>query len=327
VLSELEACSFRNRTPEETATYMSPLLEKHLPLHSNTSRSSTLQDERKKDHYSHFILRLAFSSSEDSRRRFSRLETALFKLRFRDDDVRERQAFVDSLDFEWERVGAKEKEELGKDLRNGTGMSGKWGDEAEWFKVDWERVPELVERRAVLLRRGTAYVPLREQSSLVVAKFTRRLDHALEVRTFVAFIVFCFRFLLPGSGLLDDFGCGHAAQERCADNCEEGSIAGTEWFRNRLPFVAAVESALFYQHRLTTCSSPPARFHASTKMIALLPYLPTSPNLSHRQTAHTRLQNRFLAIYNRMLAISMRYRNTFHCACRTCTQHCRKIRI
>jgi DNA primase large subunit len=42
-------------------------------------------------------------------------------------------------------------------------------------------VPELVEGRRVFLRGGKAYVPGREQMSMVVAEFTKRLDKALEV--------------------------------------------------------------------------------------------------------------------------------------------------
>lgn len=160
---------------------MAPLLEKHLPLHSNSSRSSSLQDERRKDHYSHFILRLAFSSTEDLRRRFSRLETMLFRLRYKMDDARERQDFVNSLDFlAWEMVSEKEKLELGEDLRAATGTARK-GEEEGWFKVEWERVPELVEARKVLLKRGTAYVPIREQMSLVVTEFTHQLDAQLDL--------------------------------------------------------------------------------------------------------------------------------------------------
>jgi DNA primase large subunit len=179
VLSELEACSFRNRSTEETTTYMASILEKYLPLHSNSSRASTLQDERKKDHYSHFILRLAFSATEDLRRRFARLESMLFRLRFREDDLKERQLFVDSLGLEWERVEEEERRELGPELAAASGL--KKVEEQGWFKVDWERVPELVEQRRVFLKRGKAYVPAREQLSLVVAEFTRRLDEALEV--------------------------------------------------------------------------------------------------------------------------------------------------
>jgi DNA primase large subunit len=158
---------------------MKSILDKHLPLKSNSTRSQKLQEERRKDHYSHFILRLAFSSTEDLRRRFSRLETMLFRLRFKEDDPRERQDFVRSLNLEWDEVKEDEKTELQKELLAAGGQ--KKGEEQEWFKVDWERVPELVEQRRVLLKRGKAYVPQREQMSLVVAEFTKKLDDALEV--------------------------------------------------------------------------------------------------------------------------------------------------
>lgn len=164
---------------------MAPILEKHLPLHSNSSRSSQLDAERKKDHYSHFILRLAFSATEDLRRRFARLETMLFRLRWREENVNERREFVDSLDMggQWEKVTEEEKRELGQDLLSATAGAGfgKKTEEEGWFKVDWEKVPELVEQRKVLIRRGVAYVPVREQASLIVAEYTRRLDDALEV--------------------------------------------------------------------------------------------------------------------------------------------------
>jgi DNA primase large subunit len=158
---------------------MKSILDKYLPLRSNSSRSQKLQEERRKDHYSHFILRLAFSSTEDLRRRFSRLETMLFRLRFKDDDPRERQDYVRSLQLEWEEVDEDEKRDLREKLLAANGQ--KKSEDQEWFKVDWERVPELVEQRKVLLRHGKAYVPQREQMSLVVADFTKKLDEALEV--------------------------------------------------------------------------------------------------------------------------------------------------
>lgn len=162
---------------------MKPLLDKYLPLSSSTSASSTLSAERQKDHYSHFILRLAFASTEDLRRRFSRAETMLFRMRFQADDLRERQSFVESLNFDWETVGDSEKRELGAELIAAGGGFLKRIDEESWFKVDWERVPELVESRRVFLKAGKAYVPGREQLSMVVAEFTSRLDKALEVST------------------------------------------------------------------------------------------------------------------------------------------------
>ncbi|KAI9734564.1 MAG: hypothetical protein M1834_002165 [Cirrosporium novae-zelandiae] len=185
ILAELEACSFRNKSPQETASHMAPLLQKYLPLSSNTSsshgaRDSRIRAERQKDHYSHFILRLAFSGTEDLRRRFSRVEAALFRLRFQNDDTRERQAFVESLNFDWEAVGDEEKREFGEKLIASTPGVRRLEDE-NWFKVDWERVPELVENRRVFLRQGKAYVPMREQMSMILAEFTQRLDKGLQL--------------------------------------------------------------------------------------------------------------------------------------------------
>jgi DNA primase large subunit len=181
VLAELEACSFRNKTLTETAAHMKSLLDKYLPLSSSTSGSTNLQIERQKDHYSHFILRLAFATTEDLRRRFSRVESMLFRLRFQDNDIKERAAFVEGLNLDWESVSEDEKFRYAEELKAAAGGFLKRIEEESFFKVDWERVPELVGDRKVFLRGGKAFVPSREQMSMVVAEFTSRLDKALEV--------------------------------------------------------------------------------------------------------------------------------------------------
>lgn len=166
---------------------MAPLLQKWLPLRSNTSSSAGAQDpslqlERQKDHYSHFILRLAFSSTEDLRRRFARIENTLFRLRFQNDDAKERQGFVESLQLDWDVVSEEEKRALATDLMNATpGLRRQEVEEGGWFKVDFETVPELVESRRVFLKAGKAYVPVREQMSMVLAGFSTRLDKGLDV--------------------------------------------------------------------------------------------------------------------------------------------------
>ena len=186
VLAEIEACSFRNKTPQETASHIEPLLKKHLPLSANSSAAGgavdeRLRNERRKDHYSHFILRLAFAGTEDLRRRFARVETMLFKLRFHNDDAKERRQFVDSLNLDWDIVTDEEKETLGDQLRAATPMLKREDD--SWFKVHWTRVPELIEQRTVLVRKGKAYVPLKEQTSMVMTEFASRLDKALAMTT------------------------------------------------------------------------------------------------------------------------------------------------
>lgn len=188
VLAELEACSFRNKSPTETAEHVKPLLDKWLRLDANTSSAqggsdARLHDQRRKDHYSHFILRLAFSSTEDLRRRFARVEGALFRLRFQTENARERQDFVASLSLDWEVVSEQEKRTLAPDLLNATpGLKKSDIEDGGWFKVDFETVPELVETRRIFLKGGKAYVPSKEQMSIVLAGFHDRLEKGLEVR-------------------------------------------------------------------------------------------------------------------------------------------------
>lgn len=184
---------------------MKPILQKYLPLRSNTSSATGASDgllelERRKDHYSHFILRLAFSATEDLRRRFVRNENALWRLRFNTDDTRERQAFVDSLDFDWETVSDSEKREL-KDLLYQLDFSQRKGqaEDTAWFKVDWERVSELVENRKVLVRAGKAYVPSREQASMINSEFQNKLEKALEVSLAWTLHIFLYTDITPSS--------------------------------------------------------------------------------------------------------------------------------
>ena len=51
----------------------------------------------------------------------------------------------------------------------------------KYYKVPWTRVPDLVERRRVVLRGGVAYVAGREQSSIIFQQFQTDLEKALEV--------------------------------------------------------------------------------------------------------------------------------------------------
>lgn len=108
----------------------------------------------------------------------------LFRMRFNSDDLAERSAFVSSLDLDWwEAVTDDEKRDYAEELA-AMGGGRKFATEDDlWFKVDWERVPDLVEGRRVFVKRGKAFVPGREQSSMVVAEFSSRLEKQLEVRS------------------------------------------------------------------------------------------------------------------------------------------------
>ena len=78
------------------------LCKKYLSLSSNSHKDVDLDGERRRDHVSHFVLRLAFCrGTEDIRRRYLNLETTLFRMRYETDDTKERQVFVGSRDFGW----------------------------------------------------------------------------------------------------------------------------------------------------------------------------------------------------------------------------------
>lgn len=49
------------------------------------------------------------------------------------------------------------------------------------IQVKWTRIPDLVEKRKVVLKGGWAYVPAAEQSALVFHEFQTTLERALEV--------------------------------------------------------------------------------------------------------------------------------------------------
>ena len=105
----------------------------------------------------------------------------LFRLRLNEDTARERNAFIQSLNLDWEPVTENERTKYAAELTAISGARKGVSEEENWFKVDWERVPDLVESRRVLLKAGKAYVPSKEQASMVVAEFTRRLERSLEL--------------------------------------------------------------------------------------------------------------------------------------------------
>lgn len=64
ILAEIESSAARNRSLEELKTVTKEKCAKFLPLNFNKERTLyDLQAERKKDHLSHFVLRLAFCRS------------------------------------------------------------------------------------------------------------------------------------------------------------------------------------------------------------------------------------------------------------------------
>ncbi|KAI0050926.1 DNA primase large subunit [Auriscalpium vulgare] len=180
VLSEIESSFARNRSFDELKKITIAQCNKHIPMAETTATTVDRDAQRRADVIGHFVLRLAFCRSEELRRRFVKAETTLFRVRYDSCSGTERKNFLNSRDFASIQVTPDEKTLYAPQLQ---ALS--FGNErvatTEFYKVKWTRVPDLVERRKVFLRGGYAFVPSREQSSIIFQEFQARLEKALEM--------------------------------------------------------------------------------------------------------------------------------------------------
>jgi DNA primase large subunit len=156
----------------------------------------TLYEQRRKDHISHFLLRLAFCRSEELRLWFIRHECTLFKYRYSKEDPNDREKFLKSVELDAtptsvdkmlvdfypqaDDKGASKKSRLLADITATYSMDAELAKNAVFYKVPFEQVLELVSKRAVILRDGFAYVPESERILLVMNVFRMKLTRALE---------------------------------------------------------------------------------------------------------------------------------------------------
>ena len=192
VLAEIENASARNQAWPETKALIEKRMGEYMPLRSNavaqsgttttsSAKSKELLAERHKDHVSHFVLRLAFSRTEELRRRFLYAETTLFRWKLETEHIAEREAFLRSQDFVWRMVSPDEQRRFREQLLAVHPRLASSFDAESFVQVPWHRVPDLVEKRRVFVHKGTAWIPTKEQSSLVLAEFQSHLQSQLEL--------------------------------------------------------------------------------------------------------------------------------------------------
>lgn len=119
------------------------------------------------------------------RRWFIQQELDLFRYRFN----LERAASGHSMDtineflrinnLHFTSIGSDESSRLREQLVSGTNIYGVSGDYANFYKVHFTEVLDLVRRRQVFLKAGFAYVPDAELVSLVVTRFRASLSRNL----------------------------------------------------------------------------------------------------------------------------------------------------
>ncbi|XP_073192428.1 DNA primase large subunit isoform X2 [Lepidochelys kempii] len=99
-------------------------------------------DARRKDHISHFILRLAYCQSEDLRRWFIQQEMDLFRYRFNalTGDLVEK--FLKYVNLSYGAISKEVKEKFAVQLRNSTpGLGGTKVEELEFYKLTARSLP------------------------------------------------------------------------------------------------------------------------------------------------------------------------------------------
>ncbi|KAI2657784.1 DNA primase large subunit [Labeo rohita] len=135
-------------------------------------------EKRRKDHISHFILRLAYCQTEDLRRWFIQQEMDLFRFRFNLLISRHKTEFLHKNNLKYETVSAEEKKSLkDKLIASSYGLSGATLEEHDVYKD----ALDLVRTRKVYLLAGNAYIPHHEIVTIVLNDFRTRLSKALAV--------------------------------------------------------------------------------------------------------------------------------------------------
>uniref|UniRef100_A0A671QC09 DNA primase large subunit n=1 Tax=Sinocyclocheilus anshuiensis TaxID=1608454 RepID=A0A671QC09_9TELE len=137
-------------------------------------------EKRRKDHISHFILRLAYCQTEDLRRWFIQQEMDLFRYRFNCLHSKHKTDFLHKNNLKYETVSAEEKKNLkDKLIASSYGLSGTKVEEHDVYKVPFQDALDLVRTRKVYLLAGNAYIPHHEIVTIVLNDFRTRLSKAL----------------------------------------------------------------------------------------------------------------------------------------------------
>lgn len=137
-------------------------------------------EKRRKDHISHFILRLAYCQTEDLRRWFIQQEMDLFRYRFSTLPAKYKTEFLHRNNLQYDTLSMEEKKGLSEKLVNSSyGVSGATVMEQDFYKVPFQDALDLVRSRKVFLKGGHAYIPHQDIISIVLNDFRTRLSKAL----------------------------------------------------------------------------------------------------------------------------------------------------
>ncbi|KAJ1513337.1 hypothetical protein HMI54_003883 [Coelomomyces lativittatus] len=179
LLKALETASLKSKTEDDLKLTLTEAEATYMPLHPNNADIARLDEERSKDHVSHFILKLAYAKNESLRNWFAKYETLLFRLRLEREVSSERSQFLRDLKIKMEELSSAEKHQYSNELSITTGISDI--DAEVFYKVHWTRLLDLVSRRKCLVKNGYAFISNKDTLGLVVNEFKAHLLKQLEL--------------------------------------------------------------------------------------------------------------------------------------------------
>ncbi|GMM51418.1 DNA primase subunit [Starmerella bacillaris] len=177
VLDALDSCL--TSAPSEIERTMRPVLSRYLPFTRHTNIKQTIDKELMKDNFSHYFLRLSFCQKPEDRKRFVKLETALFKLRYNLEPIEARAKFLNDLNLNWEKATPEEAQALEQEMSFSKLTDAPASSGAILYKFPMEDCMDLLGKRLVIVKKGIAYVPETYQLNLLAREFSRSLTHAL----------------------------------------------------------------------------------------------------------------------------------------------------
>jgi len=179
VLRVIENLKAKGVRPKELEQQLAPVLAEYLPLRG---RAELAAEDARKDAVSHFLLRLAYSRSEDLRRWFLEKECALFRIRLERLGARDLGDFLAAHDLRFREVSDEAKAARAGPLRACLQLAHHEAgalDQLTFYEIDFTEALDLVAMRHVYLERGVAFVPQQRLHSIIVSRFRAALSKSL----------------------------------------------------------------------------------------------------------------------------------------------------
>mmetsp|Transcript_32706 Transcript_32706/g.67587 ORF Transcript_32706/g.67587 Transcript_32706/m.67587 type:complete len:503 (-) Transcript_32706:106-1614(-) len=190
VLKAIDSGKAKNLEFTEFKYVVDKACHQFLPLRDN---STDFEEDMRKDNISHYVLRIAYSRTEELRRWFLRQEELLFKHRFNALDVDGRNhamkllagnggSALSNIDEEfWLHHNSELQRVFGHAVvdDDGTMLRNSAKPWEHVYIVPFEQVLDLVSSRRVFLSEGNAYVVSRDIVSVVISNFRQRLSRNL----------------------------------------------------------------------------------------------------------------------------------------------------